>query len=397
MQTPTVNQLGTRSDRTSLKELAFLFLRLGFTAFGGPAAHIAMMEDEVVRRRSWLTRDEFLDLLGATNLIPGPNSTEMAIHIGHRRRGWKGLIVAGTSFILPAMFIVMAIGWAYVRYRSLPQVAGILYGVKPVIIAVVVQAIWSLGHTALKTKLLAAVGIAGVVLTFLGVHELIILGGGGLLLALFYLSRKGSLKGTICAVFSTSPLTFLFQSGIGSAAVATFNLWWLFLFFVKVGAVLYGSGYVLLAFIRADLVERWHWLTESQLLDAIAVGQVTPGPVFTTATFVGYVLGGSKGAVVATIGIFLPAFVFVALSGPLVPKIRNSPTAAAFLDGVNAAAMSLMFVVTYQLARSALIDVTTITLALLSAFLLLRFHVNSAWLILGGALAGWLLYSGIGR
>lgn len=397
MQTPTVNQLGTRSDRTSLKELAFLFLRLGFTAFGGPAAHIAMMEDEVVRRRAWLTRDEFLDLLGATNLIPGPNSTEMAIHIGHRRRGWKGLIVAGTSFILPAMFIVMAIGWAYVRYRSLPQVAGILYGVKPVIIAVVVQAIWSLGHTALKTKLLAAVGIAGVVLTFLGVHELIILGGGGLLLALFYLSRKGSLKGTICAVFSTSPLTFLFQSGIGSAAVATFNLWWLFLFFVKVGAVLYGSGYVLLAFIRADLVERWHWLTESQLLDAIAVGQVTPGPVFTTATFVGYVLGGSKGAVVATIGIFLPAFVFVALSGPLVPKIRNSPTAAAFLDGVNAAAMSLMFVVTYQLARSALIDVTTITLALLSAFLLLRFHVNSAWLILGGALAGWLLYSGIGR
>jgi len=397
MQTPTVNQLGTRSDRTSLKELAFLFLRLGFTAFGGPAAHIAMMEDEVVRRRAWLTRDEFLDLLGATNLIPGPNSTEMAIHIGHRRRGWKGLIVAGTSFILPAMFIVMAIGWAYVRYRSLPQVAGILYGVKPVIIAVVVQAIWSLGHTALKTKLLAAVGIAGVVLTFLGVHELIILGGGGLLLALFYLSRKGSLKGTICAVFSTSPLTFLFQSGIGSAAVATFNLWWLFLFFVKVGAVLYGSGYVLLAFIRADLVERWHWLTESQLLDAIAVGQVTPGPVFTTATFVGYVLGGSKGAVVATIGIFLPAFVFVALSGPLVPKIRNSPTAAAFLDGVNAAAMSLMFVVTYQLARSALIDVTTITLALLSAFLLLRFHVNSAWLILGGALAGWLLYSGTGR
>ena len=397
MQTPTVNQLGTRSDRTSLKELAFLFLRLGFTAFGGPAAHIAMMEDEVVRRRAWLTRDEFLDLLGATNLIPGPNSTEMAIHIGHRRRGWKGLIVAGTSFILPAMFIVMAIGWAYVRYRSLPQVAGILYGVKPVIIAVVVQAIWSLGHTALKTKLLAAVGIAGVVLTFLGVHELIILGGGGLLLALFYLSRKGSLKGTICAVFSTSPLTFLFQSGIGSAAVATFNLWWLFLFFVKVGAVLYGSGYVLLAFIRADLVERWHWLTESQLLDAIAVGQVTPGPVFTTATFVGYLLGGSKGAVVATIGIFLQAFVFVALSGPLVPKIRNSPTAAAFLDGVNAAAMSLMFVVTYQLARSALIDVTTITLALLSAFLLLRFHVNSAWLILGGALAGWLLYSGTGR
>ena len=381
------------SRPTSLRELALLFLRLGTTAFGGPAAHIAMMEDEVVRRRSWLTREEFLDLLGATNLIPGPNSTEMAIHIGHRRRGWKGLIVAGTSFILPAMLIVMAIAWAYVRYRSLPQVAGILYGVKPVIIAIVVQAMWSLGRTALKTKLLAAVGIAGVILTFLGIHELIILCGGGLMLALLNLVKQRNLKGHMSAPVSTSPLTLLFQSSIPSAAAATFSLWWLFVFFLKVGAVLYGSGYVLLAFIRADLVERWHWLTESQLLDAIAVGQVTPGPVFTTATFVGYVLGDSKGAVVATVGIFLPAFVFVALSGPLVPKIRNSPTAGAFLDGVNAAAMSLMLVVTYQLARAALIDVTTISLALLSAVLLFRFRVNSAWLVLGGALAGWLLHT----
>jgi chromate transporter len=379
---------------TSLRELALLFLRLGTIAFGGPAAHISMMEDEVVRRRAWLTREEFLDLLGATNLIPGPNSTELAIHIGHRRRGWQGLMVAGISFILPAMLIVMAIAWAYVRYRSLPQVAGILYGVKPVIIAVVVQALWSLGRTAIKTKVLAAVGIAGVVLSFLGIHELIILGGGGLLLALLKLAQNRSLKGNISVALSTSPLALFFQSSVVSTAVATFSLWWLFVFFLKVGAVLYGSGYVLLAFIRADLVERWHWLTESQLLDAVAVGQITPGPVFTTATFVGYVLGGSKGAVVATVGIFLPAFVFVALSGPLVPKIRNSPTAAAFLDGVNAAAMSLMLVVTYQLARSALIDVTTISLALISAFLLIRFHVNSAWLVLGGALAGWLLYSG---
>jgi chromate transporter len=353
-----------------------------------------MMEDEVVRRRAWLTNEEFLDLLGATNLIPGPNSTEMAIHIGHRRRGWQGLIVAGTCFILPAMLIVMAIAWAYVRYRSLPQVAGILYGVKPVIIAVVVQAIWSLGRTAIKTKMLAVVGIAGVILTFLGIHELIILGGGGLLLLLFSLIKQRKLKGNLSAVLSTSPLALLFQSGVASTAAATFSLWWLFVFFLKVGSVLYGSGYVLLAFIRADLVERWHWLTESQLLDAIAVGQITPGPVFTTATFVGYVLGGSKGAVVGTIGIFLPAFVFVALSGPLVPKIRKSPTAAAFLDGVNAAAMSLMVVVTYQLARAALIDVTTISLALVSAFLLIRFHLNSAWLILGGAIAGWLLYVG---
>ena len=380
------------SRATPLRELAILFLRLGTTAFGGPAAHIAMMEDEVVRRRSWLTRDEFLDLLGATNLIPGPNSTEMAIHIGHRRRGWKGLVVAGTSFILPAMLIVMAIAWAYVRYRSLPEVAGILYGVKPVIIAVVVQALWSLGRTALKTKVLAAIGIAGVILTFLGVHELIILCGGGLLLAILKLAQRPGLKGRISAVVSMSPLTLLFQTGASSAA-ATFGLWWLFLFFLKVGAVLYGSGYVLLAFIRADLVERWHWLTESQLLDAIAVGQVTPGPVFTTATFVGYVLGGSRGAVVATVGIFLPAFVFVALSGPLVPKIRSSPTAGAFLDGVNATAMSLMLVVTYQLARAALIDVTTISLSVISGILLLRFKVNSAWLVLGGAIAGWVLYA----
>jgi chromate transporter len=375
-----------KSVRTSLRELGLLFLRLGTIAFGGPAAHIAMMEDEVVRRRSWLTREEFLDLLGATNLIPGPNSTEMAIHIGHRQRGCKGLLVAGVSFILPAVLIVTAIAWAYVRYRSLPQVAGILYGVKPVIIAVVMQALWSLGRTAIKSKALAIVGIAGVVLTFLGIHELLILCGGGLVMVAQQSWRQNERLNSLIA---SSPFGLLLSSG--SSVAATFSLWWLFLFFLKVGAVLYGSGYVLLAFIRADLVERWHWLTESQLLDAIAVGQVTPGPVFTTATFVGYVLGGSKGAAVATIGIFLPAFFFVAISGPLVPRIRQSPMAGGFLDGVNAAAMALMLVVTYQLGRAALIDVTTILLALISAFLLFRFRVNSAWLVLGGALVGWLL------
>jgi len=393
VQTNYIDAMPT-SRSTSLRELALLFLRLGATAFGGPAAHIAMMEDEVVRRRAWLTSEEFLDLLGASNLIPGPNSTELAIHIGHRQRGWPGLIVAGTSFILPAMLIVMAIAWAYVRYQSLPQVAGILYGVKPVIIAIVVQALWSLGRTAMKTKVLAAVGIAGVVLSFLGVHELIILGGSGLLLVLLNMARTRSRNGNIKTFLSTSSFALLFQTSTVSTAIATFSLWWLFVFFLKVGAVLYGSGYVLLAFIRADLVERWHWLTESQLLDAIAVGQVTPGPVFTTATFVGYVLGGAKGAVVATLGIFLPAFIFVALSGPLVPRIRRSPNAAAFLNGVNATALSLMLVVTYQLARSALFDVPTISLSLISAFLLIRFHVNSAWLILGGAVAGWILYPG---
>lgn len=372
-----------KSDQTSLRDLAQLFLRLGTTAFGGPAAHIAMMQDEVVERRKWMTRDEFLDLLGAANLIPGPNSTELAIHVGHRQRGWPGLLVAGVCFILPAMVIVTLVAWAYVRYGSLPQVSGILYGVKPVIIAIVLQALWSLGRTAIKTKLLAIVFVVGAVLTVLGVHELIVLFGGGVVIAgLALVGQRAKLR-------SLSFVTLaLLVAETGSTA---FGMWWLFLFFLKVGAVLYGSGYVLLAFIRADLVERWHWLTESQLLDAIAVGQVTPGPVFTTATFIGYVLGGFKGAVVATVGIFLPAFVFVALSGPLVPRLRRSPTAGAFLDGVNAAALSLMLIVTYQLARASLVDLTTVLLAIASALILWRFKVNSAWLVLGGAIVGWLL------
>ncbi|HKR11456.1 MAG TPA: chromate efflux transporter [Pyrinomonadaceae bacterium] len=374
-----------RDRRTSLKTLALLFLKVGITAFGGPAAHIAMMEDEVVRRRRWMTRDEFLDLLGATNLIPGPNSTEMAIHIGHRQAGWPGLLVAGVCFIAPAVLIVMGFAWAYVRYRSLPEVSGILYGIKPVIIVIVLQALYSLGRAALKTRFLAAIAIAGTALTFVGVHELIILAGGGLVALIWKLTTHRGKS----SLFSTATFAFLLQS---TAPVATsFGLWPLFLFFLKVGAVLYGSGYVLLAFIRADLVERWHWLTESQLLDAIAIGQVTPGPVFTTATFIGYVLGGTGGAAVATIGIFLPAFIFVALSGPLVPLIRRSPAAGAFLDGVNACALSLMFVVTYLLARSAIVDIKTILIALLGAFLLFRFRLNSAWLIIGGAAVGWIL------
>ena len=382
-----------KRNNTPLRELAALFLKLGTIAFGGPAAHIAMMEDEVVRRRRWMTNDEFLDLLGATNLIPGPNSTEMAIHIGHRRAGWWGLVVAGASFILPAMLIVTGFAWAYVRYGSIPEVKGVLYGVKPVIIVIVLQALWSLGRAAIKTKFLAMVGIAGVILTFVGLHELLILLGGGLIVAAVRLIVR-AIKGqqSILSLIPVSPLIVFLQSGTTGVTSAPFSLALLFLFFLKVGAVLYGSGYVLLAFIRADLVERWHWLTESQLLDAIAVGQVTPGPVFTTATFIGYVLGGTKGAAVATLGIFLPAFVFVAASGPLVPRIRRSPTAGAFLDGVNAAALALMVVVTYQLGRAAIMDVTTIALAIISGALLFRFRMNSAWLVLGGAMAGWLLY-----
>jgi chromate transporter len=380
-------------SKTSLRELSLLFLKLGTIGFGGPAAHIAMMEDEVVRRRRWLTHDEFLDLLGATDLIPGPNSTEMAIHIGHRRAGWKGLVVAGISFILPAVLIVMAFAWAYVRYGSIPEVKGVLYGVKPVIIAIVLQALWSLGRAAIKTKLLAVIATAAVILTFLGLHELLVLLGGGLLVVAVR-SILRTIKGqqSLLSPISASPLIAFLQSTTTSAATASFSLGLLFLFFLKVGAVLYGSGYVLLAFIRADLVERWHWLTETQLLDAIAVGQVTPGPVFTTATFVGYVLGGTKGAAVATVGIFLPAFIFVAASGPLVPRIRRSPIAGAFLDGVNAAALALMVFVTYQLGRAAIMDFTTIALAVISGAILFSFRLNSAWLVLGGGIAGWFLY-----
>jgi chromate transporter len=374
----------------SLWELALLFLKLGTIGFGGPAAHIAMMEDEIVRRRRWMTRDNFLDLLGATNLIPGPNSTEMAIHIGHRQRGWFGLIVAGASFILPAAIIVLIFAWIYVRYGSLPQVAGVLYGVKPVIIAIVLQALWSLGRTAIKNVFLAVVGLAGIVLAFTGVHELLILLGGGVVVGSSQLILTQFRSGKPSLVVA-SPLLFFLQST--AATTTAFGLFPLFLFFLKVGAVLYGSGYVLLAFIRADLVERWHWLTESQLLDAIAVGQVTPGPVFTTATFIGYVLGGLSGATVATAGIFLPAFLFVAASGPLVPRIRRSPTAGAFLDGVNAASLALMFVVTYQLARAAVFDVPTIVLALVSAVALFRFRLNSAWLVLVGALLGLFFFA----
>ncbi|HSE32273.1 MAG TPA: chromate efflux transporter [Pyrinomonadaceae bacterium] len=375
----------------SLGQLALLFLKLGTIAFGGPAAHIAMMEDEVVRRRRWLTREEFLDLLGATNLIPGPNSTEMAIHVGHRQAGWPGLLIAGASFILPAALIVTGFAWIYVRYGSLPAVEGILYGVKPVIIAVVIQALWSLGRTAIKNLFLAAVGVVGVVLALLGIHELIILAVAGLVVLVAKLFAPGLDRNRFLSLVSSTPLGLFLQST--AATTSTFGLWPLFLFFLKVGAILYGSGYVLLVFIRADLVERWHWLSESQLLDAIAVGQVTPGPVFTTATFIGYVLGGFQGAIVSTVGIFLPAFCFVAMSGPLIPRIRRSSAAGAFLDGVNAAALSLMVVVTYQLGRAALVDVVTAAFAVISAVLLLRFRVNSAWLVIAAAIAGWLLYA----
>ncbi len=381
------------TSRRTLKDLILLFLKLGTLGFGGPAAHIAMMEDEVVRRRGWLSRDEFLDLLGATHLIPGPNSTEMAIHIGHRRAGWPGLVAAGLCFILPAAFIVGVIAWAYVRYGSLPQANAVLYGVKPVVLAVVLQALWGFAGSAVKSKTLAIVGIMGILLSFYGIDELAILFGGGLAVAsiTWLRSHVGQRGGTLHTVHSALLAAAAQLAAAGGVQAVPFGLMPLFLFFLKVGSVLFGSGYVLLAFLRADLVTHWHWLNEGQLLDAIAVGQVTPGPVFTTATFIGYLLGGASGALVATLGIFFPAFLFVAVSGPLVPRIRRSALAGAFLDGVVVTSLSIMAVVTWQLARAALVDVTTVVSLAASAVLLIRYRVNSAWLVLGGALAGWLV------
>jgi chromate transporter len=372
------------SSRTALLELTSLFLKLGTIAFGGPAAHVAMMEDEVVRRRRWLSREEFLDLLGATNLIPGPNSTEMAIHVGYRRAGWRGLLVAGISFIVPAFALVFAIAWGYVRFGKLPQSQALLYGVKPVIIAIVLQALWSLGRSAVKSSWLGVLGVAAVVANVLGVDELVVLLAAGV--------AAGVAGGTASWSTSSSRLAMLPALSKGVAVAAgTVQLPTLFLVFLKVGSVLFGSGYVLLAFLRSDLVERLHWLTEAQLLDAIAVGQVTPGPLFTTATFIGYVLAGGSGAVLATAGIFAPAFVFVALSGPLVPRLRKSRIAGAFLDGVNVASLALMAVVTWELGRAALVDAWTVGLAALSAAVLLKWRPNSAWLVLAGGIAGLVL------
>jgi chromate transporter len=377
--------------RPRLVELAVLFLRLGVTAFGGPAAHIAMMEEEVVRRRAWLSSEEFLDLLGATNLIPGPNSTELAIHIGHKRAGWAGLLVAGACFIVPAALITLVLAVVYVRFGKVPRAMGVLYGIKPVVIAVVVQALWNLGRSAMKTKRLAALGIAGVVAAAAGVSELVVLFGGGLIaIALstpsFEKAASRDEKPTT-KKSSVVGLTIASTGAAGASTVVAASSWSLFLVFAKIGSILFGSGYVLLAFLRADLVESRHWMTESQLVDAVAVGQLTPGPVFTTATFVGFVIHGYSGAAAATLGIFLPAFVFVALSGLLIPKVRASKRAGAFLDGVNVTSLALMAVVTVQLGRAALVDAVTVVLAA-SSVLLLKWKVSSVWLIVGGALVG---------
>jgi chromate transporter len=382
-----------------LKEIALSFLKLGIFAFGGPAAHIAMMEEEFVRRHRWLSREKFLDLLGAASLIPGPSSTELAIYIGFLHAGWLGLVLAGMCFIMPAAIIVTTLAWLYVQFGSFPQTISILYGIKPVVVAVILQALWGLGRSALKTRFLAVICLVSFAVSFLGINPLTILIGAGSVVGICnWIGRlrdgKRSSISSLAILLMVLPLAFLVQTVAAWTSRIHFslNLTSLFLVFLKIGSVVFGSGYVLLAFLRSDLVVNLHWLSDSQLLDAVIVGQVTPGPVFTTATFIGYLLFGLPGAFVATVGIFLPAFLLVAISGPLVSRIRQSLVAASFLDGVIVGSLALMAYVTYELGRSTLIDLITVTWAIVCSLLLIRFRVNSAWLVLTGAAIGFLMF-----
>ncbi len=382
---------GDGGTRGRLAELARLFLRLGLVAFGGPAAHIAMMEDEFVTRRGWVTHDHFLDLVGATNLIPGPNSTEMTLHLGYERAGWAGLIVAGASFILPAVLITALLAWLYVSFGALPEAGPLLFGIKPAVIVVITAAMWRLGRRAINNGRLAAVGMAGAGLVLIGLSEILVLVVVGLGGMLWLRPSHEAGPGT-----ASRWLPILFQDSvgpaIGGAAVAGgISLWKLGFFFLKVGAVLYGSGYVLVAFLEGDLVQGYGWLTDSQLLDAIAIGQFTPGPVLSTATFIGFVLDGVSGSVVSTVAIFLPSFVFVLVLNPLIPRLRDSAWASAFLDAVNAAALGLILAVVIELSIVVLVSWQAWLIALAATVGFFRFRVNVAWLVAGGAVVGWIL------
>ena len=371
-----------KEERGSLAEVAREFLRLGLIAYGGPAAHVAMMEEQFVRRRGWLTRERFLDLLGAVNLLPGPSSTELAIYLGEIRAGLAGLIVAGACFILPAATLVTGLAWAYMKFGALPQVAGLLFGIKPVVVALVAQAVWNLGKTALRHVALAALAVSVILLAMVGVHAVWLLIGAGLLwMILREGKRLASNRAALGAWF-----------GLGTSAMGgALGVLPIFFYFLKIGAVLIGSGYVLLPILRGDLVLKLHWLTDAQLLDAVAVSQATPGPFFTVATFIGFILAGWKGAALATLGMFLPAFVYVGVTSGFLPKLRKSPLAGAFLDGVNAAAVALMAFVGWQFGRAALVNIPAAILAVLSGVLVFRYKVNSTWLVLGGAAAGIVL------
>ncbi len=388
-----------------LSELAQVFLKLGIIGFGGPAAHIAMMEDEVVHRREWLTQEQFLDLVGATNLIPGPNSTEMAIHIGYIYAGGLGLIVAGTCFVVPAVLMTAALAWGYVQFGELPQVNPFLYGIKPAVLAVILAAVWRLGKKAVKSRELLMIAIATAIAVGLGVNEVVALFLGGIFGAVWLNWRHESTLNAwlFGLVLSQTPSSLSPVKTLNSEPV---TLWKLGLFFLKVGSVLYGSGYVLIAFLQGQLVDEFGWLTQQQLLDAVAMGQVTPGPLLTTATFIGYVIGGFPGAIVSTLGITLPSFLFVLILNPWIPRLRASKWTSAFLDAINVSAVALMAVVTVELAISTLginfigmplwsalvrIDWIAALIAAIAAIFALGWRVNAAWLVFGGAIAGWML------
>ena len=376
-----------RSSWRRALEVGAVFVRLGATAFGGPAAHIAIMRHELIERRKWLEEEHFLDLLGATNLIPGPNSSEMTMHIGYLRAGLLGLIAGGIGFLLPAMLMVLGLAWAYEEYGTTPAVEWLLYGVKPVIIPLIVLALWKLGQKAVKDRLTAVVGVAALVLYFAGLNFVLLLVGGGVLVMVLRnaLHAKHWLGAVLPAPLAGLPLTA--AAGTVSASASLLTIFWVFL---KIGALMYGSGYVLFAFLQADVVENYGWLTEQQLIDAIAVGQMTPGPLSTSATFIGYLIAGVPGAIIATGALYLPAFVVVLISNPIVPRIRNSSWASSLLDGVNVAALGLMAAVTWELGGEALIDVFTVVTALLAVLLLLRWQVSSMWLVVLGAGMGLL-------
>ena len=394
------------SAPSRLRELALLFIRLGAVSFGGPAAHIALIEEEVVRKRQWISRQQFLDMVGAANLIPGPTSTELAITVGFARAGWIGLAIAGASFILPAALITGAFAWAYVRFGSFPQAGWVLRGIKPAVIAVIAIAIWRLGKAAVKNFSLGMLSAAALAAFFLGLNPIAILFGGGVFGMLARQVQSLAVRGTPLLLLSL-PSQF-FRARVGSrpflssrfALSATLgaaipvvrpSLVRLALFFLKIGAVLYGGGYVLLAFLDQGLVQQHSWLTHQQLLDAVAIGQFTPGPVLSTATFIGYILAGAPGAAVATVAIFLPSFFYVALLAPVLARIRKSPWMAAFLDSVNACAVALMAGVTFRLAVDALQGWTSWVICACALGVLLLWKLNPAWVVLGGGLAGVIL------
>jgi chromate transporter len=377
---------------SGLASVCGLFLRLGATAFGGAAAYIAMMRDETVSRRRWLGDGEFLDLLGATNLAPGPNAMQMAMHIGRRRAGWPGLVVAGVCFAGPATLITMVFAWAYVRYGSSPQLSWVLYGIKPIVICVMVQAIWNLGRSTVRNALLPVLGIGVLVLYMVGLNAIVLLVGAGIVaMVISSVGRvvSGRVASGLLLVKSAGGLkAAVLGAGAVTAASASFSLGKMFLTFVKIGAVLYGGAYVVVPLLRADFVDRLGWVSEKQLLDAVAVGQVTPGPFLSSATFIGYLLSSWEGALLATVAVFLPSFVLVAIMSPVIPHVRGSPWTAALLDGVSVGALGLMAGVTWQLGRAAIVDPLTAAVAVVGAVLLLRLRLSSGWLVLLGGLIG---------